>query len=232
MMIITKSLKYFTQSLILLRAVKYSVGHNIFLWSEVDDEEALKIAPRIIGGDESDPGDFPWHARQIRADGTWAGCGGSLVTNEYVLTAAHCVLNDTDTSQFQIGALCAPYEPGDNCGQTVETFGVIDIFVHPNYFEYTSEADYALIRLDGTSSIMPVTMDRGEFSPNYDITKNLLVSGRFHCFANLQLRMIVFPIFYLLCECDVVPPQDLENLPIVLGLTMSLRILTMLRFNL
>ena len=179
---IIKSLKYLTQSLILLRAVKYSVG-NIFLGYEVD-EEGIKVAPRIIGGSESSPGDFPWHARQIDANGEWAGCGGSLVTNEFVLTAAHCVFNDTDISQFQIGALCAPYEPDDNCGQTVETFGVIDVFVHPDYYYYTSEADYALIRLDGTSSITPVTMDRGEISLNYDGSKNLLVSGTFHCFAN------------------------------------------------
>lgn len=171
---IIKTLKYFPQSLILLRAVKYSVGRNIFL-----DAKALQIAPRIIGGTESSPGDFSWYARQIDANGEWAGCGGSLVTNEFVLTAAHCILNDTDTTQFQIGALCAPYEADDNCGQTVETFGVLDIFVHPDYFYYTSEADYALIRLDGISSITPVAMDRGEFSPYYDSSKNLLVSGRF-----------------------------------------------------
>jgi len=46
--------------------------------------------PRIIGGDETAPGEFPWTA-SVKLNGQPI-CGGSLIDKSWVLTAAHCVV--------------------------------------------------------------------------------------------------------------------------------------------
>lgn len=57
------------------------------------------IDTQIIGGFQAMQGDFPFMAALgYRTDPVYPGiisyiCGGSLVTNQHVLTAAHCVMN-------------------------------------------------------------------------------------------------------------------------------------------
>lgn len=46
--------------------------------------------PRIIGGDETQPGEFPW-AVSVKLNGQPI-CGGSLIDRNWILTAAHCVV--------------------------------------------------------------------------------------------------------------------------------------------
>ena len=51
---------------------------------------------RIIGGRDTHLKDYPWmaaiHLNETNWDQAW-GCGGSLINNRYVLTAAHCIWN-------------------------------------------------------------------------------------------------------------------------------------------
>ena len=55
---------------------------------------------RIIGGEDAKVKDYPWMAaiHYNQRDGLfdWSrawGCGGSLINERYVLTAAHCIFN-------------------------------------------------------------------------------------------------------------------------------------------
>jgi len=143
---------------------------------------------RIVGGTKVDSGRYPWFARAT-FQGRWDGCGGSLVTSEYVLTAAYCISDRLSSLErfggYQIGALCSPYGPdtSSNCGQVVESFGIKDIIMHPDYDEDDSLTnDFALVRLNGRSSITPVTMDTGSVSPKYEDVSfkgNLWPIGKF-----------------------------------------------------
>jgi secreted trypsin-like serine protease len=45
--------------------------------------------PKVVGGTEAQPGQFPWLVA-IYCGGKWF-CTGSLISENYVLTAAHCV---------------------------------------------------------------------------------------------------------------------------------------------
>ena len=49
-------------------------------------------AVRIVGGRASGAHEFPWNARLIVYDDKeFYGCGGSLISDRWVLTAAHCL---------------------------------------------------------------------------------------------------------------------------------------------
>ncbi|XP_028609815.1 chymotrypsin-like elastase family member 2A [Grammomys surdaster] len=50
---------------------------------------------RVVGGQEATPNSWPWQVSlQYLSSGRWYHtCGGSLVANNWVLTAAHCISN-------------------------------------------------------------------------------------------------------------------------------------------
>lgn len=46
--------------------------------------------PRIVGGQLAEPKEWPWMVALLR-DRDLHYCGGALITDLHVLTAAHCV---------------------------------------------------------------------------------------------------------------------------------------------
>ena len=70
---------------------------------------------RIVGGSETIKNSIPWQA-MLRTDGGQF-CGGSLIHPQWVLTAAHCVMSESESS-FKIWFVCklartqcTPYPP-------------------------------------------------------------------------------------------------------------------------
>ncbi|GJQ74215.1 CLIPB9 [Trypoxylus dichotomus] len=115
---------------------------------------------KIIGGDKTQLNEFPWLAllQQITSTGVrkW-GCGGSLINNRYVLTAAHCVSNpaskvisvrlgewDLNTEQDCIGMGTAR-----TCSKPHQDIGVETTIPHPEYSRSQQGIfnDIGLIRL-------------------------------------------------------------------------------------
>ena len=47
------------------------------------------LVPVVVGGKDSHPGEWPWHVA-LYFSGQYF-CGGSLISDTFVLTAAHCV---------------------------------------------------------------------------------------------------------------------------------------------
>ncbi|XP_020624029.1 mannan-binding lectin serine protease 2-like [Orbicella faveolata] len=103
---------------------------------------------RIVGGQNAFKGAYPWHVLLMRAGEV--ACGGSLLNEQWVLTAAHCVttkqngivredLLEIYAGLHQIRRLNASH---------VQKRKVVKIINHKNFDFLLFESDLALLQLD------------------------------------------------------------------------------------
>jgi len=63
---------------------------------------------RIVGGMRANISEFPWQVaiKRISYYGghryMLASCGGSIINNQWILTAAHCVYNQPDVHSYKV----------------------------------------------------------------------------------------------------------------------------------
>jgi len=120
---------------------------------------------RIVGGDPVQIANHPWQVALVRgfvAEPTRSQfCGGSLIANNWILTAAHCVRNSVvreDPARISVVAGTSQFFFG---GERIE---VAAIHVHPQNNSTTQDFDYALLRLSrpvttgGTAVTRPVDL--------------------------------------------------------------------------
>lgn len=112
----------------------------------------------IIGGANATAGEWPWQAQLDRSGSHW--CGGSLLSDRWVLTAAHCV-DGQSAGSFQVN-LGAHRRSLPNAN--VQSRGVARLVVHPDYDPFTGDNDVALIELSSsvtfTEFVQPIALSQ------------------------------------------------------------------------
>lgn len=136
---------------------------------------------RIIGGQFAAMGQFP-HQVSLQLNGRHH-CGGSLISNTMIVTAAHCTMGQNP------GQMRAVVGTNDLSAGNGQTFGISQLIIHPQYNPQSQDFDMSLIRL---SSPVPLggpvqTIELVEADANFAADTMATISGFGAINQNLQM---------------------------------------------
>ncbi|XP_033121970.1 uncharacterized protein LOC117120977, partial [Anneissia japonica] len=114
---------------------------------------------RIVGGEDSYPGEWPWML-SCQSNGRHI-CGASLISEQWAITAAHCVGEFND--------ITAGITTLDDNSVFRESVLIAETFIHPEYDAFSNDNDIALLRLDSpvqfNQFVQPICYESLEYLP-------------------------------------------------------------------
>jgi hypothetical protein len=100
---------------------------------------------KIVGGTNALISDFPWQVYYI--SGSFR-CGGSIIADNWILTAAHCTKNSFGTTIPVSTMFVKAGATNFNSTTEGQLYNVSEVIIHEGYDSQTLENDIALLRLE------------------------------------------------------------------------------------
>uniref|UniRef100_A0A8C6I703 Coagulation factor XI n=1 Tax=Mus spicilegus TaxID=10103 RepID=A0A8C6I703_MUSSI len=117
-------------------------GYSLRL-CKMDNVCTTKINPRVVGGAASVHGEWPWQVTLHISRGHL--CGGSIIGNQWILTAAHCFSGIETPKKLRVyGGIVNQSEINEGTA----FFRVQEMIIHDQYTTAESGYDIALLKLE------------------------------------------------------------------------------------
>ncbi|XP_072550587.1 prostasin-like [Salminus brasiliensis] len=114
---------------------------------------------KIVGGNSADSGAWPWQVSIQYSRGHF--CGGSLINNNWILSAAHC-FQSSQTSSPSALTVYLGLSSLQTVNSNTQRMSVRQIINHPSYVSITNDNDIALLELSTsvtfTDYVQPVCL--------------------------------------------------------------------------
>ncbi|WP_372770853.1 trypsin-like serine protease [Pseudoalteromonas sp.] len=148
---------------------------STLLASSYNANAFIEVKPNIVGGSESTPYSRPYQVALLMNGRQ--GCGGTLISKDWVLTAAHCLDNASTASlTVRVGA----HSISRNDGQTIAVSQIINHEYWRGANGIRSGYDIGLLRLasPASSEYTPAKLPTQQIEQTYaDVGDRVTVSG-------------------------------------------------------
>ncbi len=137
------------------------------------------ITPKILGGKQVSSSILPWQSYLMtRWNGNVYRCGGVLIDKNWVLTAAHCLVDETfgEIQLSNLSVWVGITERSEAIEKTRQT--VKNVFIHPDYDQTDLLHDLALIQIEGNAGLpISILPDNEQRAFTQNIAANWLVEN-------------------------------------------------------
>lgn len=95
---------------------------------------------KIVNGQDATPCEWPWQV-SLRTSTGFHFCGGTLISQKWVITAAHCINN------YAFVVVLGDHNRNSDSDQFATIMNVASVSVHPEYNQQTFDNDFALVEV-------------------------------------------------------------------------------------